>query len=151
LEKGEDVVAVGLSFNQVKEPRCRLIVCCSFHLDKDGVLNVEPTRARLLVIALVVNEHQQRIAEAVNLLSGALEGAGRLWLANARHFDVHTKFRKVDALGGITTIVGVAALEMGLKLVLQVCTDGLAICNAKKASLQMLRLCLRESGCFLVQ
>src|SRR5271168_3502175 len=101
-------------------------------------MHVEQARARFLVVPLVINEYEQRIAEAVDFLAGPLERARRLGLPDARNLDVHSQYREVNALRGIPPFVVVAVLEVGLKLVFQVCANGFAIGDTKKSRLRML-------------
>ena len=124
---------------------------CSFALDEDGVLDVEVSGARGRVVVLVVNEDEQGVAETIDLLPGAAERTGRLWLANARYLDVYAKLRKVDTLGRRPTDVRIAALQMGLKLVLQVGADGFPIRHPKKAGFVVLGFLFRKGGSLLVK
>src|SRR5260221_6974305 len=99
LEEGEDVIAVGVVFQQAAESGGGLEIGRSVLLDKNHMLKVDPGSAGLGVVDLVVNEDEKGVAQAVDLLAGALERAGRLRLANACHLDFHLQTGEVDAGG----------------------------------------------------
>ena len=66
-------------------------------LDKDGVLHVQPSRASLGVVRLLVDENEQVVAEAKYLLATSFEWAGRLRLANAGHLYIDAESGEVDS------------------------------------------------------
>ena len=98
MKESKNVIAISLVLSQPTKPRRCLVICRLLLLNKDGVLNFEPSRPRLLVIVLVVNKHDQRVAEAIDFLAGTLEGAGRLRLTNTGDLNINAKRGKIDAL-----------------------------------------------------
>lgn len=131
LEKCKNVVAISLVLNQAKQAGSCLVIRRAFLADENGVLNVEAGRALFLIIMFVINEHDQRVAKSVNLLPGTFERARRLRLADARNFDVHAEFGKINPFGRTASCVGVATLEQRLEFVFEISADSLAIRHAK--------------------
>jgi len=104
-----------------------------------------------LVILLVVNEDEERVTQAVNLLTCALERTRGLRLADAGHFDVHSKLGEINAFGRTATRVAIAALKGNLKLVFKVSAHGLSIGHAEHARFCVLRFGPGEHGRFLLE
>ena len=120
-------------------------------LDEDGVLNIELAVFVGRVVAFVIHEHNQRVSESVDFLTGALEWTRRLRLTDACDFDVNAEFWKINSSGGVAASVSIAAMQRRLEFVFQVSANRFAVSHAIQTRLCVLRFYLCKAGRFYLQ
>ena len=86
-----------LHLDDLPKARRHLEVRGSMLLNKNGVKHVECAGRCLLVVRLVVDEDQQRVAQAVYLLPSGLERTGSLRLSDAGDLHINREFWEVDS------------------------------------------------------